>query len=108
MAEHIKKPSIKVFVDRDVIALIPEFLENRRKDTSRIKRALEQKDFNYIKSIGHNMKGSGGSYGLVMVSEIGKQIEEAAKQENTEAVKWLAEKMNDYLDNIEIIEKDSI
>ncbi|MCX8021637.1 MAG: Hpt domain-containing protein [Syntrophorhabdaceae bacterium] len=85
---------------------MPEFLENRVKDISRIKRALERGDFNSISSIGHNMKGSGGSYGLTMISELGKQIEVAASQRDVEAIKWLTEKLSTYLNTIEILEKN--
>jgi len=69
-----------VTVDEDLQDLIPGYLENRRKDAEELQKALARSDFEVIRVLGHKMKGSGGGYGFDEISEIGRALEDAAKQ----------------------------
>ncbi len=95
---------VTVYVEPDLIGLIPEFLENRQKDIVSLNRALEQNDFNTIINIGHNLKGSGGSYGLDTITEIGRLLEKEAENGNSDAISGLIAKLSSYIENIEILE----
>ncbi|MEW9669009.1 hypothetical protein [Ammoniphilus sp. 3BR4] len=55
------------------------FLENREKDIAILKEAMKNEDFELIRSIGHSMKGFGSGYGFDLISLIGKDFEQAAK-----------------------------
>ncbi len=60
-------------------ALLPAYLESKRDDLRRIRQALERRDFETIRILGHNMKGTGSGYGLNAVSRIGELLETAAR-----------------------------
>lgn len=92
----------KVIIDKDLEDLIPGYLENRKKDIVSIENALPKNNFDEIQNLGHRMKGSGGGYGFQEITEIGKTIEDAAKEKNTTQIKNSLDQLKDYLNNIEI------
>ena len=94
---------IIVRVDSDLEDLIPGFVENRHKDIQSIAAALAQNDFAAIAKLGHTMKGVGGGYGFDAITEIGRSVEQAAKNKNPEKIKTSLNKLSDYLERIEIV-----
>ena len=86
-----------VYVDEDLADLIPEFLENRRRDVEQIKRLVREGKYEELSRLGHNMKGSGGGYGLTEISEIGQAIEEACVRGDRETITTLCERLAAYL-----------
>ena len=48
------------------------------------------------------MKGSGGGDGFDEITTIGMQIEKAAKETNTDDIKYWLEKLSHYLKHIDI------
>ncbi|MCG8448534.1 MAG: Hpt domain-containing protein, partial [Pirellulales bacterium] len=91
---------IMVSVDPDLEDLVPGFLENRASDREKLAQSLADKNFPEIQSIGHNLKGVGGGYGFEAMSEIGANIETAAKTQDTEALTSLIDQFADYLDRV--------
>ena len=94
---------IIVHIDEDIEELIPGYLENRREDIQTLQAALKENLFKQINVKGHRMKGSGGGYGFTGISQIGKEMELAAEQEDKEKVDSLIKEMQDYLDRLEIV-----
>jgi HPt (histidine-containing phosphotransfer) domain-containing protein len=92
-----------VVIDKDLEDLIPGYLENRRQDMDSILSALERNDFEGIRSVGHKMKGSGGGYGFDGITEIGRDIEAAAKNAIKQDIREQTERLRDYLDRVKII-----
>ena len=92
-----------VYVDDDLKELIPGFFENRYEEINQIKELFSQKDFNTIKKIGHSIKGVGGGYGFNYISELGLQIEEAARQEDEGKLSEIIKNYEEYLNNVEVI-----
>ncbi|HEX6895698.1 MAG TPA: response regulator, partial [Bryobacteraceae bacterium] len=64
--------------------ILPGYLARRRADVAAIAAALDRRDFAAIRTIGHNMKGSGAGYGLEEISGIGARLEEAADASDAE------------------------
>ena len=91
------------YVDSDLIELIPDFLENRRQDAHAIIGGVEQNDFEIIRGLGHNMKGSGGGYGFDAITDIGRSLEQATKDENPPEILKLADELATYLERVEIL-----
>ncbi|MFQ5771489.1 MAG: Hpt domain-containing protein [bacterium] len=94
---------IVVYVDADLEDLTPEFLENRQKDIVEITRLVEVADFTEIQRLGHSMKGSGGGYGFEEISEIGKDLEEAAKRSDRDSVIKLNNRLAKYLSAVKVV-----
>ena len=65
-------------VDSDLEDLIPLFLKSREEDLQGLAEGLQENDFNRLRAIGHDMKGTGRSFGFHPVSEMGDLIETAA------------------------------
>ncbi len=67
-------------------ALLPRFLEHRRRDLATLAAALEHSDLETIARLGHNMSGNGVSYGFPEISAIGERLEAEARAGNRSAV----------------------
>ena len=94
---------IIVTVDSDLEDLIPGFLENRNQDIKSIFDALARDDYAAIAKLGHTMKGVGGGYGFDAITDIGRSIEQAAKEKNPQKIKASLSELSDYLERIEIV-----
>ena len=63
--------------------------------------ALDRDDFETVKSLGHQMSGSGGMFGFQAITDIGAALELAAESADTDASrKWVSE-LSSYLDGVE-------
>lgn len=98
-----EKGKFAVVVDDELRDLIPGYFENRRQDIVLILSALEQGDFELIRTIGHKMKGSGGGYGFDRITEIGRNIEAAAKDSKRQEILDQTNDLQDYLDCVKVV-----
>ena len=65
--------------------------------------ALDQADYETVESLGHGMKGAGGSWGFEGITDIGAALEQAAERaDNETSRKWVGE-LSRYLDHVEIV-----
>ena len=94
---------ILVRVDPDLADLIPGFLDNRRKDITAMRKALERGDFETVRTLGHSMKGSGGGYGFDAITDIGAALEQAALDTNPDTVRKSLQDLCSYLDRVEVV-----
>lgn len=91
-----------VYIDPEIKDFVPEYLENRKKDSETISDALKQGNFESIRVMGHKMRGSGKLYGFERISEIGYSLEESAKSRNREQIEKLCQQLSMYLEEVEI------
>lgn len=89
-------------IDKDLEEIVPAFLDGRKKDTEIIKKCVLEKNFEELRSVGHKLKGTAGSYGFMGLSKIGAKIEEAAKASNIEALKKLSLEYEDHIKQVEV------
>ena len=76
----------------------PAYLENCRRDVIVMLAALDRADFDAVIILGHNLRGSGGGFGLQAITDIGSGIEQSAGEADDSGVrKWLDE-LSTYLD----------
>jgi len=101
--ESSRKDMILVRAIPKFADLIPGFLQNRRQDVIAMLDALDRGDFETVESLGHGMKGAGGSWGFQAITDIGAALEQAAESADTDASrKWVGE-LSSYLDRVEIV-----
>lgn len=98
---------IVVEIDEELSDLIPGFLERKREDARRLATLIEQGDVDAIASLGHRMKGEGGSYGLDLISTVGRELEQAGKSRDLAAARRLAGDLADFLGRVEIVYRPS-
>ena len=93
---------IIVEVDRDLEDLMPLFWSSREQDLQGLAKGIDESDFNALRSIGHDMKGTGSSFGFHSVSEIGDLIEVAALANDLPTIQAQFATFKDYMSRIEI------
>ena len=93
---------LEVVLDEDLSAIVPKFLNNVRRNSPAIAAALARADFDTIRSLGHNMKGTGTSFGFPQISEIGDELERAAKQQDADSVRNVAARLLHFLDSVDV------
>ena len=79
-------PQVDQQLDEDLRDLLPTYLQNRLLDAEAIRGALDQRDLGRVAELAHRMKGSGTTYGLPIVTEVGARLEEAAQQGRADLV----------------------
>jgi HPt (histidine-containing phosphotransfer) domain-containing protein len=97
------KSNPTVTVAKDLADLIPVFFKNRQKELESLRSALVGEDFDQLRYIGHRMKGVGNSYGFATVSEIGKRIEEGARNSDRGAIDLCIDEYGEYLSQVQVI-----
>jgi CheY-like chemotaxis protein len=81
----------------------PAYLQNCRQNVIAMLDALDRVDFEALKNLGHQMRGSGGMYGFQAITDIGAALEQAAESVDTDGSrKWVGE-LTSYLDRVETI-----
>ena len=95
--------TITVEVESEVQPIVPEFLENRQKDCLLIGRLLEVNSFGDIRTLGHRMKGAGGSYGFDEISILGEVIENAALAGDKTTIGSAVVRLSHYLERVVVV-----
>ena len=89
-------------MDANLAELVPGFLENRRSDLDAIASALARADYENVRILGHNMKGSGAGYGFNRITELGASLEQAAGRCESEQIRARAAELSRYLDGLHV------
>jgi CheY-like chemotaxis protein/HPt (histidine-containing phosphotransfer) domain-containing protein len=101
--ERSRKDTITVRANPKFTDLIPGFLLNRRHDVIAMLDALDRGDYATVESLGHGMKGAGGSWGFQGITDIGAALEQAAERADNEASRGWVGELRRYLDRVEIV-----
>ena len=91
-----------VTVDDDIVDLVPDYVASRRRDVETLRSLLSGGDFEGIRRLGHNMKGSGAGYGLLEVTRIGRSLEQAAALSDAESLGHSIDELSTYLSRLSI------
>ena len=77
----------------DLKELFPFYLDSLKEDLVKLKTAYKQLDFESMRFIGHNHKGSGKLYKLDDLSRVAENLEKAALNKDQEVIKELIPEM---------------
>ena len=92
----------RVEIDSDLKDLIPQFIENRKKDIDSLQSLVANHDLTSIAALAHKIKGAAAGYGFADLSAIAAEIEKEAKNNNEAPLQKLAQNMRTHFDSIEI------
>ncbi len=92
----------KVLVEQGMEEVVPRYLNKRRAEIPIYRKALEDGNFEAIKSLGHKMKGTGAGYGFQMLTDLGDALESAAKRTDAAEIEVRTDQLARYLDAIEL------
>ncbi|MBM3269857.1 MAG: Hpt domain-containing protein [Candidatus Sericytochromatia bacterium] len=93
---------IRVEVDADFQALVPGFLETRRREIPRLRELLAAEELAEIAAIGHRLAGAGGGYGFMFITEMGRILERAGETRDGDAISGAVDALEAYLDRVEV------
>jgi signal transduction histidine kinase/HPt (histidine-containing phosphotransfer) domain-containing protein len=104
IAEHCHARDL-IFVrpSKEVEELVPWYLDKRRSDLVALATALQAGDYDAIRVMGHNMKGSGAGYGFDAITKIGAALEAAAKKQLDVPIGTEISALGDYLDRVDVV-----
>ncbi|MCE9598966.1 MAG: Hpt domain-containing protein [Spirochaetia bacterium] len=91
-----------VQIEKDLEDLIPGYVANVKTYVKDMTAQVAAGEFEPIARTAHNIKGSGGGYGFMKITEIGAQLETAAKANNVESIKSLLAQLESYVANVKI------
>lgn len=94
---------IKVEIDSELKEIIPSFLERKQKDVLRLETLIKDEDFAGLKAIGHELKGTCGSYGFDVLAKIAQNIETQAVEQDIDKLNLSFIQFKERLTNIEIV-----
>ena len=88
---------ISVKVDPLLAELVPKFLGRCRQTAAEFQDAVRSGDFSGARRIGHALYGTASSFGFDEMAGIGREIEQAALDRDTGALKDLAERLDNHV-----------
>ena len=83
--------------------IVDSYLEHRNQDVASLLDALDRGEFDHIRHLAHDLVGTGGSFGFEDLSLIGRSLESAALNRETDEIKLLVEDLAVYLSRVEIV-----
>jgi two-component system sensor histidine kinase/response regulator len=99
---HDEASSTSVDVPEELEEFAAAYLDSRRRDVEELQQLAQNGDFDRIRISGHNMAGSGRSYGFAALSDIGKALEDAARDFDPVEIRRQIDALRDYLSRVRI------
>ena len=88
-------------IDPRLEAIRPAYLQARRTDIQAVLTALDNFDYETIRTVGHKMRGSGTGYGFPEITAVGQRLELAAEDRNPQLIRERVDELSRYLDALE-------
>jgi HPt (histidine-containing phosphotransfer) domain-containing protein len=98
----MEKTKINVDIDEDLKDLIPQFMENRKKDIVQLSNLVRDNDLIAIAQLAHKIKGAAAGYGFQYLSGLAASMEKFAKSNDPAPLPQLVEDMKNHFDCIEV------
>ena len=95
--------TIVVQVDPRIGDIVDSYLEHRRQDLNSLLKALDRGEFEHIGHVAHDLVGTGASFGFEDMTQIGRCLESAVANRQTEEIKLLVEELAEYLSRVEVV-----
>lgn len=89
--------------DPSLAELAPRYLKNMDRTLKTLREAREAKDYATMQRIGHNLHGSGTSFGFPYITELGEKMEAAARDGAIEDMLNAVAAFEQYLDQVRLI-----
>ena len=86
-----------VEVDKELEDVFPRYLRNREEDMLKIQAALEKKDFEALRQIGHKLAGNASGYGLLDLGVMAKKLETSAGERQYDGKRYADDSVADRM-----------
>lgn len=94
---------IVVRVDSEFKDLIPGFIDDRQAEITSLRQAFERNDYETVRKLGHDMKGTGGVCGFDAVTVMGGSLEKAAKDMEPDVIMKTLDLLSCNLELVEVV-----
>lgn len=93
-SNFVQKGNSDTMSQQFILELLPEFINLLSEMIENLNQSIAQHNFELIKSISHDIKGTAGMYGFTEISEIAASIEKAASTSSYQEIVELNEHLN--------------
>jgi HPt (histidine-containing phosphotransfer) domain-containing protein len=93
----------KVAVDPDILDLAETFLRKRRGQIQDWRKAIADGDEQALRRLGHELKGTAGSFGFHDLSGMAAELEAAVIGGDLATAAEKLERMIDFLDRVDLV-----
>jgi HPt (histidine-containing phosphotransfer) domain-containing protein len=100
-------PTSLVRVASELMTYLPEYLDSTRAQLADAMAALDRGDRDPLRVLGHNLKGSGGSFGLQEISRLGSRLEEEAARGADGSLRDRAIALGEYLAGVQVVPEEA-
>jgi signal transduction histidine kinase/DNA-binding response OmpR family regulator/HPt (histidine-containing phosphotransfer) domain-containing protein len=94
--------SIEIEIPAGFDELTPGYLAARRNELGEMAHLLAASDFESLRILGHNLKGTGASYGFPDLTRLGDLLERSATQGDRETLRADLSQLSDYLAKVRL------
>jgi len=105
---RIHQKNSRINIDPEIRDILPMFIASRWQDVASLQDAMAHEDPSLVCKIGHQLKGSGSSFGFPMISTIGKRLEQAASAGNWQKISHSIDRLINYLVQLEPVLNNQI
>jgi signal transduction histidine kinase/CheY-like chemotaxis protein len=95
--DHVSVP-----IENWLKPVVGRYLEKRRADVAKLRDALVDGNLEVIRTLGHQMSGTGGGYGFDPITEIGSALEELALAGDNTRIRASIEDLERYLNAVRV------
>ncbi len=82
--------------------LVPSYLGTRKEEVPQMLQLLAASDFERLRILSHNLKGSGSAYGFPELTEIGAALERSARKADASTMARQLDSLAEYLERVEL------
>jgi CheY-like chemotaxis protein len=90
---------------RGLEKIVPGYLAARHEELPVMMALLAASEFQRLGFLGHNMKGTGASYGFTDITRIGTALEQSARESDSGGIKVHLTHLKDYLRRVRLVAK---
>jgi HPt (histidine-containing phosphotransfer) domain-containing protein len=92
-----------IAIDSDIIDLAEQFVRKRRESLPRLLALIAANDMGELRRLGHELKGTAGSYGFQELSHAGAALEAAAVAEDTGRAREAVDRIGAFLEQVALV-----
>jgi CheY-like chemotaxis protein len=96
------RPMIRIEMEPGMDEIVPGYLASRQQELPEMLALLAASGFARLAVLGHNMKGTGRSYGFPELTRMGAALEISARQMDAGALSIQLTELQDYLGRVEL------
>src|SRR5579884_1227846 len=95
---------IKIKTPEGLGDLAARYLAARRSELAALNEALRNSNFEHIRTLAHNLKGTGSSFGFEELTALGAALETSASRQDSRNLQKQVAALEEYLANVELSE----